>query len=144
MAVAGLLIAARSVFIGHVTTLLPSLSFLSFALLFYGLPPTLLLCNMAAFRLGGRRDIRCVEITATILGGLVLAWWLARNVSHPRPEFHADGGVTFSYTSTRVRGLLACTVSLGIPALSAWLLLRRTRPPGEMHPLQQLSADRPS
>jgi hypothetical protein len=128
IAVAGLAIAAPRVLIGHVTNLLPILSFISFSLLVTALPATLVLCNMAAYGRGGRRALRCFGITATIIGGLVLVSLFAGGDAAPgRPEFNSDGSVILSFTNVRVRGLLAWAVSLGIPALAAWILLRPVR-----------------
>jgi hypothetical protein len=125
---AGLLAAVPKVFIGHVTPFLPMLSFLSFGLLFFGLPASLVFCNIAVYRRGGRRALRCSAITAGLLGGVVLAWLLTTNISHSPPvNFHTNGGITFSYTSTRLKGLLAAAVSLSVPVACA-LLIRPRRP----------------
>jgi uncharacterized membrane protein YozB (DUF420 family) len=126
--VAGLIPGVPKVFNGHVAGLLPTLSVLTFALLFWGLPAALVVCNAAAYQGGGRRLLRCVAITATLLGGLLLSWWLARSAPRARPVFHGTGRVTLSYFAVRIHGLLSWAASLGMFWLSAWILLRPTQP----------------
>ena len=125
--VAGLLPGVSKVFSGHVAGLLPTLSFLTFILFFFVVPPALVVCNVAAYQAGGRRVARCVAITVTLLGGLALAEWLAHSAPHAHAIFHSDGRVTLSYVATRVHGLLSWAASLAMFCMSAWILLPRSQ-----------------
>lgn len=128
---AGVLAGLPKVFSGHLVAWLPALSILTFVVLFSVVPVTLVICNAAAYQGGGRRVLRCLAITTTLLGGLVLTWWLAHSAPHTRTVFHRGGRITFSYLATRVHGLLSWAASVVMFGLSASILLHpadRPRP----------------
>jgi hypothetical protein len=122
---AGLVMAVPRVLVGHAANALPALSFVWMLLLVYGLPVSVVLCNVAAFQRGGRRAFRCTGITAALLGGLVLTWWLSKTHVRLSLAFHGDGAPTLDYSGARIRGLLASAVSVAIPFACFWLLRPR-------------------
>ncbi len=101
--------------------------FASCLLLFYGLPVSLVLCNVGAARRGGRRVVRCVAISAVLVCGLALSWWLLKADVRPRLALHSDGPPTLDYSRVRLRGLLACGVATAIPVACFFLLRPRAR-----------------
>lgn len=122
VAAAGLLMAVPRVLVGHSANALPALSFISILVLVYGLPVSVVLCNVAAFQRGGRRAIRCAAMTAALFGGLALTWWLSKTHVRPSLVFHGDGAPTLDYSGVRLRGLLASAVAVAIPFACFWLL----------------------
>lgn len=116
--------AVPKVLAGHSANALPALAFVSFLLLFYELPVSLVLCNVAAVRRGGRRLLRCVLVTAVLLGGLALTWWLSR--AYVRPRLVLDGDTpSLDFSRVRLRGLVASGVAVTIPFVCFWLLRPR-------------------
>lgn len=124
LSVAGLLAGLPKVFSGHLDGWLPGLSLLTFVVLFPVTPAVLVVCVAAAYQGAGRRALRCFAVVTTLLGELVLVWWLVHSAPHARTVFHKDGQVTLSYLAARVHGLLSWTASLGMFCISAWILLR--------------------
>ena len=124
LTVAGLLAGLPEVFSGHLAGWLPGLSLLTFVVVFPVTPAVLAVCIAAAYQGDGRRALRCLAIVATLLGGLLLVWWLVHTAPPARPVFRKDGQVTLSHLAARRHGLLSWAASLGMFCVSAWILLR--------------------